>query len=53
VAESLLDTREVIMAKKILVVDDEQEVVRAVQMSLENVGFEVLTHRMGCRPFLR
>jgi DNA-binding response OmpR family regulator len=47
VEESLLDTKEVIMAKKILVVDDEQEVVRAVQMSLEKVGFEVLTAQNG------
>src|SRR4028119_2167837 len=45
--ESLLNTIEVIMAKKILVVDDEQEVVRAVQISLENVGFEVLTAQNG------
>ncbi len=35
------------MAKKILVVDDEQEIVRAVQMSLEKVGFEVLTAQNG------
>ncbi len=35
------------MAKKILVVDDEHETVRSVQMSLEQAGYEVVTAQNG------
>jgi CheY-like chemotaxis protein len=35
------------MAKKILVVDDEHETVRSMQMSLEQAGYDVVTAHNG------
>ena len=41
------------MKKKILLVDDDQDLLRSFQVSLENVGYEVITASSGKEGFTK